>query len=144
MVLGLGEGAINILLPKTELCPGKKVKGQIILSLDKPKKARELRIDLYGESPEHEYGVHENRRYVVREAISGERTYKNGEKFEFSFIVPENILLKSSNSVKAHHFQKFFGDRPSHWYLQASLNIPFSFDVSNRIGVTITSRASRD
>jgi hypothetical protein len=54
--------------------------------------------------------------------------------------VPLNILKKNTNAVKAGAFQKYCGEKPAHWFIQVSLDVPLAFDVNNRIGVKISSR----
>jgi len=49
MVLGVGEGKIEIILIKDVFQPGEKISGTVKLTLKSPKKAKELRIVFYGE-----------------------------------------------------------------------------------------------
>ncbi|MCX6801425.1 MAG: hypothetical protein NTZ73_04520 [Candidatus Diapherotrites archaeon] len=48
MVFGFGEGKIEIQLPKQNYSSGELITGKLLLTLNSPKKARELRVALSG------------------------------------------------------------------------------------------------
>lgn len=137
MVFGIGDGDINIWLPKTTYQPGELVQGKITISLKNPREGRELRVDVYGESEETEFKINHTRAYILRQMVAGERTYKDGDTFEFSFILPANIGKKKAGGLHLGAFQHYTGEKPSKWFVQAALDVPLFFDISHRIGIKI-------
>jgi len=49
MVFGIGEGNIEIVLPKMNYTYGEKINGKVVLTLNQPKNAKGLRIELRAE-----------------------------------------------------------------------------------------------
>jgi len=44
-----GKGKVDIIIPKTNFSPGDAISGNVVLTLKKPVKAREVNISLIGE-----------------------------------------------------------------------------------------------
>jgi hypothetical protein len=137
MVLGFNEGGINITLAKTAYSPGDVVKGSITVNLKNSKFGKELRLDVYGEREDDQYQLKENRRYILRQMIAGEQMYCDGDVFPFSFKIPANIKRKKMNGVHLRPFKHYTGEKPSKWFVQASLDMPLTFDLNHRIGIKI-------
>lgn len=143
MVLGIGEGEINISLSKINFSSGETVKGRITLNLKRPKLARDLMLEVYGESADDSYSIKETRRYLLRQMLCGEKVYKDGEIFRFEFKLPDNIEHKKTGSVHLAALQQHMPEKPSKWFVQASLNMPLSFDLNHRIGIKIGERKGK-
>jgi hypothetical protein len=141
MVLGIGDGEINITLSKSNIKPGEIVKGKVTITLKKPHLARDLSIDVYSETDEEGYSLKENRRYVLRQLIAGEKIYKDGDTYAFTFTIPKGLETKKSVHTHALGFEQHTGERAAIWFVQASLNVPLAFDITHRIGVKVLKSA---
>jgi hypothetical protein len=148
MVLGIGEGKLEIKIPKTVVAPGETVSGEVVLTLNSPKKAKEMRILFYGEVTEHysQSGKRHSRTkriYEQRVVLGNEGEFPAGTKsYPFQITMPniertkgsgEGLLGSAMNAV-AGMFDPLSGAR---WYLDASLDMPLSFDISKRVQLTI-------
>jgi hypothetical protein len=150
MVLGIGEGSIEIKIDKASYVPGEAITGQVILKLNQPKNAKELRIMFYGEYERRKRHSHYNSRrgrhsdvethteriWVQNITLDGEKAYPAGvSTYSFKIQLPQynaqpqqaitlgpiSIPLGSSDPVKR-----------ARWYLNASLNLSMSFDISKK------------
>ena len=137
MVLGLFEGSMELRLNGSTFASGQKITGTLFLKLSQPKKARELRLEFYGEirrqSGRHS---HVERIFQVRQQLSGERTYNASETFNFEIQVPNVVTVQAPGILGT--LMGMFTPRPT-FYVHASLDAPNEFDINRRVMVNITS-----
>jgi hypothetical protein len=137
MVLGLFEGSMDLRLSGNTFASGQKIPGTLFLKLNQPKKARELRLEFYGEirrrSGKH---THVERIFQVRQQLSGERIYNSSETFNFEIQIPEGITLQAPGILGT--LMGMLTPRPT-FYVHASLDAPNEFDINKRVMVNITS-----
>lgn len=129
-LFGIGEGKIEMSLSKTDFAPGETVRGRLKLHLKKAQKARELRIEFFGEECCMGSAVPLpviTRR--VKKQLDGERIYHDGETFDFSFKIPPGILSQQHTGILPA-FDRI-------WMVQASLNLPLKLDVTERMTVRL-------
>jgi len=148
MVLGIGEGSIDIVLEKTNFSAGDRVKGKVILKLNKPKKAKELRIELWAERKSKSVVIGKGTKtkttteilHKYTAALGGEKDYDSGE-YEFEIKLP-NIEKpeKPEGALGAvADVAKFMGVGPGQmkWQLKASLNLSMGFDITKKIQLNV-------
>ena len=141
MVLGIGEGKVELILDKTSYIPGEAIKGKVNLSLGQPQQARALRVEFFGEierrTGNRRSGQHRTieRVFVVQKQISGEKSYSNGEAYGFEITVPANALPPKQSGVIVS-FLNFFTPTPR-WYLQATLDMPMKLDMNKKIPIQL-------
>jgi len=127
MVLGIKEGSVEIVLPKRDYSSGERIKGRLVLTLDSPKKARGLRVELKAEqkgaaAPKGTVVV-PNVVFDLVSEVKGEGTF-NSSKYDFELQIPKS----AQDAVK----DKATGTGPVRWYVTASLDIPLAFDIKDR------------
>ncbi len=134
MVLGIGEGRIDITTERFSYGPGEEVRGRVILQLNKPKSARALRIRFYGEKRTFSYSssgkksVKTEQIFSQERILGGHKEYPEGiSEYQFQFRIPIVAELRDTGSI----FK---------WYLDASLDLPLSFDISKRQVLNFTLR----
>ncbi|VVB99063.1 Uncharacterised protein [uncultured archaeon] len=139
MVLGIGEGSLDIALGKYSYRPGETINGTVQLRLNSPKQARALRIDFYGEIRQYTGKSTSVRRInQFTQQASGERIYNNGESIPFTLIVP----AVSSNTLPAgmpsflSGLMAAFQPKPT-WYVHASLDAPMALDINKRVQIVL-------
>ena len=107
-----GKGKINITIQRTNYAPGDTISGNVVLTLKKPVKAREVSISFIGEqiitSREKESGLgitsggigfsgggsSQSRRvhiYDFKQPLDGEREYSEGREYRFEIKIPADI-----------------------------------------------------
>lgn len=154
MVLGIGEGRIEIKTDKQSYAPNEMIKGEVTLTLNAPKKARELRVLFYGEIQEqhHHHDSHGRSRtshsikrvYEQKFTLGGEQEYASGTRtYPFELCVPNIPMLQHGGEGVVSAVTGILanlGDplANAHWYLDASLDIAMSLDISKKIGINIT------
>lgn len=142
MVLGFGEGQIEITTDKSVYHSGETMKGQLKLTLNNPLKAKELRLLFYGE-------VHQSRRdsrghrhssirhiYEHKISLSGEKEYPAGvQTYDFEFGLPD--VPKPTVGIALGPISIGQPDQLTQatWYLDASLDISLSFDVNKKVRI---------
>jgi hypothetical protein len=136
-MLGIGDGTMVISLKKQAYSPGDTIEGTVALQLLQPKKARELRVEFYGEIYRRRGSRTLTERVFTEERqLYGEKQYGKEEKYAFRIDIPENIL-KGGGDPYSGLFSRAFSPDPKAWYLHATLDIPYEFDVNQRVEVNI-------
>jgi hypothetical protein len=140
MVLGIGEGKIEIVLEKQGFSSGEKLKGKVRLSLNQSKKAKELRVKFYGEKHVGS-GKHHHVDYLYQQEIKldGEKEYPGGtSEYSFELQLPAPERPVQGEGVIAGVLGFLAGDPWAHvkWYLDASLSLPMSFDINKKIQIS--------
>jgi len=131
MAFGLGEGEIEITLGPTTFTPQETINGKLKLHLSAPINAREIRVEFYGEV---ERGSKVERVFRAVQKLGGERTYNDGEVFNFSLAIPEQATPPEAQGTFGA-VRDLFVPKPRNWFVQASIDIPMAPDVNSRISV---------
>jgi len=146
MVFGFGEGKVDIILEKNNFNKGEKIKGKVVLELNKPKKAKELRIKLFAER--ETWRTDSKGRRVKRKdtvysfplKLDGEKEYTS-KTYDFEITVPEmkEGELPEGAAGDALKAVAFLAGTPSapRWYLEASLDIPMSMDIKKKVQINV-------
>ena len=142
MVFGLFEGnKIEITFDKPSYKFGEEITGKVVLNLKQPKKARALRVRLYMEyDVQEQYTVTTGQppqkvtrlRIVTKraaeqeQALDSEKEYPIGAaEYPFKFVCQSTVLAGGFTSIKG-------------WFLDTSLDVPMSVDISKRIRLNIS------
>ena len=143
MVLGIGEGKIDVFLDKNTFSNGETIRGRLKLDISKPKKAKELRIELRAERTVS--GGRGKRRneivysFVLR--LDGEHEYNGIKDYNFEVSVPKmEAKAKPTGILGAFADVTQFlglGASPVRWYIQASLNMSWAFDITKKIQINV-------
>jgi hypothetical protein len=141
MVFGFGEGKMEIRVSKTAFAPGETISGTVLLQLSKPKKARGVRVEFFGERT---VGYGKNRRtervYQFKLDLDGEKEFDGYKEYPFEIRIPSDIGTKVPNDTLGtvlNAAQFLGGVSPTRWFLSASLDVPMGMDISKRIQLNI-------
>ncbi|VVC01033.1 Uncharacterised protein [uncultured archaeon] len=136
MVLGIGEGKVELILDKGAYVAGDPVKGKVTITLNQPLAARELRAEFFGEIERHS-GKHRHidRIFEVHKVLGGEKTYSSGEAFDFELVTPVNAVAPKPQGVVMGVLSMF--TPTPRWYVKVSLDMPMKFDINKRIQVQL-------
>ena len=105
-----GKGKINIAIQRTNYAPGDTISGNVVLTLKKPVKAREVSISFIGEQittsreKKMELGIgglsgggssHSQRMHIYdfKQQLDGEREYSQGREYRFELKIPADIMV---------------------------------------------------
>jgi len=148
MVFGIGEGKIEIVLPKLNYTYGEKINGKVVLTLNQPKNAKGLRIELRAERSVWKNKMSGGKSRQVHKIetvysfvlpLKGEGQFSSGE-YNFEIIIPYlGLQQEESPAMKIGPFS--FVDpnsRPLAWYLIASLDLPLSFDINKKLQISVS------
>lgn len=140
MVLGIGEGKLDIKINNYNFKYGETIKGQVFLELNQPKKAKQLRIVLTAERKQ--YSGKSTKTITVHRvfiSLDGEKEYRTSTyNFEIKIPayeekqLPEGLLGDITKAISA------LSNTSLRWYLDASLDIPMSMDVSKKIEINVS------
>jgi hypothetical protein len=134
MVLGINEGKIDVVLNQQAYNYNESIRGHCKLKLKKPTEARGLiavfrRWDSRGGESIHLIDIE-------RKELGAKRTYKNGEEFDFSFVMnekayPPNFKFNGLTGM----LQKILGppDATSRWFVYVFLDRPLKFPISGEV-----------
>jgi hypothetical protein len=165
MVFGIGEGKTDIILDKTSYSLGDTINGKVVLTLNSPKKAKELRLRFWGErnvremiseydSKSHTFVKrpknHTGVVYEMKLTLDGEEEYSGGE-YQFQVKIPglqgkqpNDLVGGNAEGVKTAieavaNIAQEFGMVPSpvRWYAQASLDLPMSLDINKKVQINV-------
>jgi hypothetical protein len=143
MVFGIGEGSIDIAVERVTFSHGETIKGKVVLSLSKPKKAKGLRIRLVADREEAGYDSkgRERRQIVViyskEDMLGQEQEYAAGKtEYPFEFLVPD-LELPKPNELRIGPLSLQAGSSPLRWRLDASLDLPMALDINRKIGINV-------
>ena len=144
MVLGIGEGSIEIQLPKLNYVQGEVIKGKVILKLNAPKRARELRVELIAEQIQSVNSPRGRRKdtrrvYTYKNTLKGEGEYISSE-YDFELTIPKfggTQELEGIAKTIVSAFSALGGGTSLHWYIVATLDLPLSFDITKRVTISV-------
>jgi len=157
-----GKGKIDIAIQKTHYAPSDTISGNVVLTLKKPVKAREVNISLIGEQITTRGGgmmgggqtsttTQRMRIYDFKQQLDSEKEYSQGGEYHFEIKIPSDTLNmrpqisevegKLGQVLKvAQTAATITGAIPFQrikWYLLAKLDIPGGLDISKKVDITI-------
>ena len=160
MVLGIGDGSIEITLDRQFFSPGENVTGKVRLHLKGPKKAKKLHVEFYGNIVNEIYSGSTMTKETVRvfpsaQQLSGEKTFQDGEEYAFSLPISP-LALSAPPAQQNQPNQSPFGGiggifgsgRGRHmnqpprtiagpdWFVSAELDV-FLFAINKHISVQV-------
>lgn len=145
MVLGIGEGSIEIVLDEGQKFePGQAIKGKLRLELKERKKASKIRIEFYGEVKKRERNIEGEYEDVLRKVhlrsktLEGELEYPAGmSEYEFEIKLPDVKARERKGDILGKIIDFIMPDPlwKTKWFLDASLEIPMSFDINRKMQV---------
>lgn len=143
MVLGIGEGKIDVFLDKNTFSNGETIRGRLKLELIGSKKAKELRIELRAERTVSS-GRGKRRNEIVYSfvlVLDGEHEYNGAKDYNFEVSLPKMETKVKPTGILGTFadITQFigFGASPIRWYVQASLNMPWSFDITKKVQISV-------
>jgi len=153
MVLGFGEGGINLQLNKTNFAFGETAEGTLSLKLKKEKKARQLRVSVTAERQMTQYGTssgggiqrssEKNVLFKTDVILDGEKTYSPpGKDYQFKIQVPLKTALppevggKLGTAIKA---VQVLGGQMSQvkWFMLGTLDVPGGRDINKKVQISV-------
>ncbi len=146
MVFGIVEGSIQLVLDKNIFNPGEIVKGRIILKLNNPKKAKELRVNLLRVTTTMRKGKRHETSIKLSEAILGGEQEYSSKEYNFELLIPTDIYPNPINApanmqgivAGAASLISMFGvNSPPTFCVHAKLVTPLSFDMSKSVMINI-------
>jgi hypothetical protein len=149
MVLGIGEGNINIVVDRTSFQRGETITGKVVLTLKQPKKAKGLRISLIAERDAYRHDSKGRRTKHTETVFSNplrlgdEKEYPTGEtSYDFKLTVPDMGGSQQPSgvlgSVVGALAAMAANSSPIRWRLDASLDLPMSFDINRKLSITVS------
>ncbi len=150
MVMGIGEGKIDLVLDSTAVQSGGKITGKLKLELNSPTKARELRVEVLGKQwqshTEFRGGrSHHTRSQVIvytdKKVLGSAETFSTNE-YPFEFVAPavekpqasEGIMGAISGFAKAVGM----GPAPIEYYVKGTLDLEMAFDINKEVRINIS------
>lgn len=147
MVFGIGEGKIELELSGTDVASGGTIKGKLKLELNKPKKAKELRVELIGEQWQKKRDARGKmvrkkvQVYKSKKVLGGEQTYESGDyEFELKAPVKTELEKKAEEGVAGAILgaARLLGaTSPIEYYVIGTLDLPMSMDINKKVQVAI-------
>jgi uncharacterized protein (DUF2384 family) len=163
MVFGIGEGKIDIILDRTSYSLGDTINGKAVLTLNSPKKAKELRLRFWEERTVRRNVTSHGAQgtstrsananemiYEMKLTLEGEKEYTGGE-YQFQVKIPglqekqpNDLVGGNAEGVKtaietvANIAQEFgVAPAPVRWYIQVSLDLPMSLDINKKVQINV-------
>lgn len=154
MVFGLFEGKIELMLERYNFSYGDTIKGKLNLQLNKPKKARQLRVSLVCQETVRSTSLrrggvsstsetHDIYRFNL--PLGGEKEYSGTGEYDFELKVPQPSGLQGQMPKLEGLAGAFVGaamaaagPRFVKWFVDASLDVPMSFDINKKADITVS------
>lgn len=142
MVLGIGEGKIDLELGSHDVASGGIINGTLLLELNAPKKARELRVELIGEQWQTRAGKRRKVQvYKFKKSLGGAQTYQGGQyKFELKAPQKTELEKKVEGGIAGALMgaAKMLGMvSPIEWYVVGTLDLGMSLDITKKVQIAI-------
>jgi len=134
MVLGAGEGSVDIIMPKDVYSFGETIKGKVVLKLNQPKNAKGFRIELFARRTEGS-GKHKRTITVLYQKLDLKGQGEIGDsEYEFEFAVPNNEIVNPPPLPKVTIGPFTFAQyqSPIQWHIAVTLDLPMSLDVNSK------------
>jgi len=131
MVLGLFEGSIDVATDRATYSRGDTINCSCTLKLKQSVEARALRVKFLRIE-----GSGKHTRYIelARKDLGPARTYRDGERFEFSLLVDE---MAAPDIVKygglTGTIWNILSSQSVRWAIRVALDMPIKLDVSGSI-----------
>jgi hypothetical protein len=155
--VGVGVGAVELALDTRDLSPGDTLRGAVTLRLPEPVEAKRLVLAIratqkmvsYGKDPHGGRSVQQNRVVVYRQnrELDGERTYRDGERFEGQLVIPADVLerepeIEGTLGAVARAVSSLTQPRrlPLEWQVMALLEIPWKRNLKKVHEITVSPR----
>lgn len=158
-MFGFGIGKIELKLPKTTYAAGEVIEGTLLLTVNKPVKARGLLITLYAKQRFRKEELDEGRIvmatvteeiYNYKQQLDGEKEYqKTGEAtaYPFSITMPPMARVTQDAINPLHEFTiSLVGVQvgggpgpigPAQWTLEGYLDLPLALDVKAKVNIGV-------
>ena len=148
MVFGIGEGKIEIVLPKTNYVGGETIKGKLALTLNQPKKAKGLRVELVARQKQRSRSHSTKGGTIITEVdvfrlplqLKGEGEFTSSE-YEFELKVPDVPSAAPTPRLELIPGVLSIGAPsayPVMWYVTASLDLPMSLDITKKVPISVS------
>lgn len=148
MVLGIGEGSLELSLDRQAYSPGETINGKAVLRLNSPKAARALRLDFFRETTrtsmrKGKRSRRTERTMITSKELSSQKVFNPGEEFPFDLYIPDGIvqplqqpgeglggaLLAAASLLATPPVTRFF--------VSASLDSPMQLDISKCVEIQV-------
>ncbi len=145
MVMGIGEGKIELVLDSTTIPSGGKITGRLVLTANAPIKARELRVEVLGkqwQSHSHRSGGRTRHTksqaivYSTKKVLGGAGSFSSGE-YTFEFVAPAVQAPQSGGGIMGM-IGGFFAPAPIEYYVKGTLDIEMGFDINKEVRINIS------
>ena len=152
-------GKMEVVFEKMNFNPGEKIKGKVILEMNKSKDAKGLWIRFWGERQVKKPFVRRDPKtgqtiqtttltteniYECKKDLDGMHMYSGNVEYEFEFDAPTSNASFSgeagSIASAAINLAKTMGadiPAPPKWYVEADLDIPKGKDVYKKVQINI-------
>ncbi|MBU0636020.1 hypothetical protein KKE06_03270 [Candidatus Micrarchaeota archaeon] len=153
MVFGFGGGKIEIKTEKLNYAPGETISGTVFLKVNKPKKAKRVYIEFYGEQTQTQRGLRMGGKtsfssksqtkkiFSLLTYLDGEKEYLGEKEYSFQIKLPSELVPQKPEGALGEVVSaaQFLGGIPSQpkWYLKANLDISGGLDISKRIQLNV-------
>ncbi|PIN98960.1 MAG: hypothetical protein COT90_01675 [Candidatus Diapherotrites archaeon CG10_big_fil_rev_8_21_14_0_10_31_34] len=161
-MFGFGKGKIEVILEKFNFKPGETIKGKVKVKMNKPTKARQLKVVFAGTkttssgmmvgNSSFSVGIgsrnHDKRKtttefvHKFEMPLDGEKEYTEGE-YDLEILVPADIMQRGSGpggevgaALKAVQFLSGNSSRIE-WYIQATLDVDKGLDVNKKVQINV-------
>jgi hypothetical protein len=156
-IVGIGVGAIELELVRSDFRPGDSIDGRLTLKLDKPTEAKRLVVGVRAIEKRTTRGKDADGRpttqtenvtfFQVEQPLDGKRTYR-GDSWDIHLKLPSDVLGKETalpggtlgDVVRV--VSALTGSRraPLHWTVFAFLEIPWKANVKASRDITVSPR----
>lgn len=145
MVMGIGEGKIDLVLDSINVQSGGKITGKLILTADSPVKGRELRVELLGKQNQshterHGGRTHHHTSKVIvfssKKVLGGAENFSSKE-YTFEFDAPVAQKPQSGGGIMGI-IGGFFAPAPIEYYVKGTLDIEMGFDINKEVRINIS------
>lgn len=159
-MFGFGVGKIEVSIPKKNYSPGEEIKGNLLLTLKKPARARGVFIKIFAEQRFREVQSQGGKQstsdvmrvvYTFQEALDSEREYEvtsTPVSYPFTLLVPGSANSATAEpSLPFGNLQISMGGfslgpgagpiGPAQWYLEGFLDVPLAVDVKAKLALNI-------
>jgi hypothetical protein len=158
-MFGFGVGKIELKLPRTTFAAGEAIEGTLLLTVNKPAKARGLFAALYAEQQIREQVRNQGklemqtvkrRIYEFQQQLDTEKEYQKTDgaaAYPFSIMVPPDAGATRQVVDPLHGFTVRVGGLqigagagpvgPAQWILEGYLDLPLALDVKASVSIGI-------
>ena len=158
-MFGFGVGKIELKLPKTTYAAGEAIEGTLLLTVNKPVKARGLFATLFAEQQireqvrnqgKMEMRTEKRKIYNYQQQLDTEKEYQKtdgAEAYPFSITMPPEAGVMQHVVDPLHGFTVSIGGLqigagpgpvgPPEWSVEGYLDLPLAFDVKATVNIGV-------